>query len=132
MRNHFLLSAVLICSLVLVSCEKEETGPPLFPGEKIPQFEVGSIQFDPKIDDPDYQLCEPDRVYEYYQTRARFGEGLKSVRAYFKDKLPSLPASDTLHGYITVRFVVNCKGEKGWYRTFQTDSTYQPVSFPQP
>ncbi|MEO1714201.1 MAG: hypothetical protein AAFU60_12780 [Bacteroidota bacterium] len=37
--------------------------------------------------------------------------------------------SDTLSGYFTVRFVVNCQGQHGWYRFLATDLDYQSLDF---
>lgn len=84
--------------------------------------QVGDIPFDPEQDDSNFQLCN-ERVLQYYNfSKGIMYEGERPAlieqieRSYSKDK--------EVDGFITVRFVVNCKGETDRFRTVFMDNEY--------
>ena len=84
------------------------------------------------------KLCEPAYVFEYYYFHFQ-GEGMKDpdikntkssyqilneLKAVFKK-----PENFNQSGFLTVRFVVNCKLETCCFHTYEMDENYQPMAF---
>jgi len=91
---------------------------------------VGDITFDPKEDDPDFELCDEAKAKQYHNFNQGFqykGEkqALKKVfdEAYRSKKMPG----ET--GLIRIRFLVNCKGKTGWFRIMGMNENYEPKTF---
>ncbi|REC48182.1 hypothetical protein [Chryseobacterium pennipullorum] len=81
---------------------------------------VGDIQFDEKLDDPDFQKCGAAKdtpfSFQYYQGVRGFnykGEKIEIVEKLGKENIYS---EKNVNGYITVRFLVNCEGKTGLFR----------------
>jgi hypothetical protein len=96
--------------------------------DKLPEH-VGDITFDPKIDDPHFQVCYPEYVYQYYGLNTSYVGGAKAIKKFMFSHFKYEPAFSTATGYITIRFVVNCKGETGWFRIKQIDKHYEHIQF---
>lgn len=94
---------------------------------------IGDIAFDPKLDDPNFKVCDEDLVVQhyapYYSALSALYEGDKpaierAIRGAFPEGLKSKQS-----GYITIRFIVNCKGETGRYRPEQMSLDYKTMKF---
>jgi hypothetical protein len=115
---------ILILLTTLYSCgqaQKNEINYPL---------QVGDIYFDSKIDDPNFKLCDEERVFQYYN----FGMGLLykgekiKINEHFRGELESKEKMDE-SGFLTIRFIVNCKGKAGRYRVQGMNNDYQEKQF---
>jgi hypothetical protein len=91
---------------------------------------VGDIEFDSKIDNPNFKCChDEDRIKQYFN----FGKGLQykgekyAIVQIFKDNYK--PVAINERGLIRIRFIVNCKGESGRFRIDAMDVNYNPSSF---
>lgn len=93
-------------------------------------LQVGDISFDSKIDDPDFKVCDDNNVLQYYN----LGKGLQykgeksAINKYFKRGLKSTGLKEDT-GYITIRFIVNCKGEVGRFRVQKMDNDFNEKEF---
>ncbi len=81
----------------------------------------------------DHTLFDPchetRRIVDYYNDElSEFKGGKGRLRAVLKDKLDT-QLLDGQSGYLTYRFVVNCKGEAGWFITEEADLSFQKSSF---
>ena len=91
---------------------------------------VGDIPFDARYDDPAFKPCHEDLAAQYYG----FGKGLQyqgekaAVIRIFQNKYEKGSATNE-SGYITIRFIVNCKGETGRFRMQQMDQNYDDKVF---
>lgn len=93
-------------------------------------LQVGDIYFDAKLDDPNFKLCYEAEVYQYYN----FGKGLNykgekiKINEHFK---AGFKPNDNVNesGYLTIRFIVNCKGETGRFRVLGMDNDYKEKVF---
>jgi hypothetical protein len=115
------LSLLLIFQLALFSCNQAQQQTM----EK-EYVNVGSIKSDLSLDEPSFTVCDEQRIFEYYNFQKGFqfeGEKVTLIN-YFKTNY-KVQANDT--GYFTVRFVVNCRGETGRFRTEAMNFSYQPV-----
>lgn len=85
------------------------------------------------IPTPEFTTCnDTDRIMDYYNRtpRAQYIGGRYSLR---KNLLPKIDFSllEGESGYLTIRFVINCKGEVGRFTVDQADLNYNPKSFPE-
>lgn len=91
---------------------------------------VGEIIFDKSIDDTKFKVCDEKQILEYYN----FAKGFQynnekfTLIKIFKDEL-QLKNSFVESGYITIRFIVNCKGKTGRFRIQEMDLDYKPKKF---
>ena len=91
--------------------------------------QIGDIAFDPGVDDPNFELCNEEWVYQYYN----FSNGLqfkgektaiyRAFSTYQKDSVSNQ------NGYVTIRFIVNCKGETGRFRMESMNENYEAFRF---
>jgi hypothetical protein len=116
--------AHLLCWLILlaIGCQPEPK-----PGD------VGDIAFDPAQDDPAFELCNERSVKQYYvrgsyDTPAGYRGEKKALVAEFTARY-RFPVVEEENGYLTIRFVVNCRGKTGRFRVQEMDFDYQPKSF---
>lgn len=77
---------------------------------------VGDISFDPKTDDPKFQLCNPDWVLQSYQLKTIADETPLMVEREVKSKFTPRDEWKIESGIIRVRFVVNCNGAADRFR----------------
>ncbi|MBT2623625.1 hypothetical protein [Chryseobacterium sp. ISL-6] len=92
---------------------------------------VGDIQFDSKIDDPNFKICSPNQSFQYYNFSKGFqykGEKYEMLKIW-KEKYTTNQNYKVESGYITVRFLVNCEGKTGLFRVQQMDQNYTEFSF---
>lgn len=89
---------------------------------------VGDIPFDPSKDDPGFIVCDTQYVLQYYSTASWYKDNKKEIAQFLTSRFTP---SDTLYqtGYITIRFIINCKGETGRFRMYELDSSYQAFHF---
>jgi hypothetical protein len=124
MRYKLLLAALFIIAYVSVSMA--QTKLPL-PG-KLSEH-VGDITFDKKTDDPKFKICNSANVYQYYAVNTTYKGGTKAIKNFFFSNYKFEPAFKAITGYITIRFIVNCKGQTGWFRVQQLDDNYKIAQF---
>lgn len=89
---------------------------------------VGDILFDPKVDTTNFQPCHEDLTFQYYNFSNAIqyeGEKAKIIRE-FQSKFETTAKEDS--GYVTIRFIVNCNGQTGWFRITTMDLAYKPKS----
>ncbi len=93
---------------------------------------VGDTKFNIEIDDPTFKVCDEGRVFQYYN----FSKGLQykgekpAIDRSFKDKFISKTLSGE-SGFLTIRFVVNCKGQTGWFRVQGMNNDFKEKKFNQ-
>ena len=96
-------------SIVSISCNEEEK--PL----NLPPYSIGYIPFSQKQDDPNFELCDDTFILENGGSQSSYTGGVKSVVKYFQSIKGQLKYIKGVNGYLTVRFIMNCKGEKNRY-----------------
>lgn len=92
--------------------------------------QVGDIVPNAALDDPNFAPCHEPGINQYYN----FGNGVQyrgekpALTKFFADHL-RIQASTDESGYITIRFIVNCKGETGRFRIETMDKNMKPKKF---
>lgn len=92
---------------------------------------VGDIRPDPALDDPKFSVCRENYIQQYYYSTTSGFRGEKpALQAFFREKFTLNPKHRSENGYITIRFVVNCRGEAGRFRVQEMGTDYLPKKFP--
>lgn len=79
---------------------------------------VGDIRFDSKQDDPNFALCSSEtRIRQYHNfSKSLQIEGEKGGLIEYFATHYQYPEDPSVNAYVTIRFVINCKGESGRFR----------------
>ena len=91
---------------------------------------VGDIAPDATLDDTLFKVCRENYIPQYYSLKSGFTGEKPAIEAYFREKFVKNRKHSRENGYITVRFVVNCRGESGRFRVQEADLNLQPKQFP--
>jgi len=90
---------------------------------------VGDIPFDPATDNPEFEVGDELRALPYNTRCGMDIEGEKyRIDKYFADNYKN-EKTEGQNGYITIRFLVNYKGETDRFRVYEMDREYHPVKF---
>ncbi|TAG18579.1 MAG: hypothetical protein EAZ32_13385 [Cytophagia bacterium] len=75
-----------------------------------------------------FKKCSPSNWINYYY--AYQGKYKISSETLVKEANEKIKENRTsASGFVTVRFVINCKGEKGAYEVLETDKNYEATTF---
>ena len=81
---------------------------------------VGDISFNEELDDSSFKVCDETRILQYYNVNANYQNGRKAIKKEIWEAIETLTFET--HGYITFRFIINCKGEIGRFRVKSIDN----------
>lgn len=90
---------------------------------------VGDIRYDSLYDDAAFLICDTLNVLEYYNTASYYLSHRKEIGQLLEQEFIPKTTWRNQHGYLTIRFIINCKGQTGCFRVFQLDTAYQPTVF---
>lgn len=91
---------------------------------------VGDIAHDPKLDDPNFTLCDEKNTKQYHNLNEEMqyeGEKYALDNTFFTQYKATDGAKDS--GMIRIRFMVNCKGETGRFRLISSRYDYKEKQF---
>ena len=85
------------------------------------EYAVDSIELD--------KLCEPRGALQYYSLKTKHPKSsaqlLTEVKAFYKKNT----AAATQSGFLTIRFIINCKGEPCAFKFYEIDENDQERPF---
>jgi hypothetical protein len=112
------LLGLLLILFILLSCRQEN---------KKYQYNIGYIDPKTALGDKEFTTCD-DKIFEYYNSSPDGGYkyGKQALRDSVMNKY-SFKCSDS--GYLTFRFVVNCKGLAGRYQIVENSLDLKPTKF---
>lgn len=90
---------------------------------------VGDIAFDPTKDNPKFQLCNPQWVWQGYQLKTKMDETPLLVAREFKNQFQTKDEWKSESGLIRVRFLVNCQGQADRFRLLELDFDLKEKKF---
>ena len=91
---------------------------------------VGDIAPDSTLDDPHFSACRENYIPQYYAANGGFRGEKPAIEAFFKERFIKNKKYSRESGYITIRFVVNCRGQTGRFRVQEMGTDYRPKKFP--
>ncbi|WP_114792024.1 hypothetical protein U0035_09220 [Niabella yanshanensis] len=120
MRN--ILAGTIIVFLSIAGCQASQ---------QATQYEkrIGDIDFDPKSDDKNFELCYPNTIQQYFAFTSDkcFTDYKPYIDSVFFASYRSIPLKES--GLIRIRFVVNCKGQTDRFRLLAMNMRYEPMRF---
>jgi hypothetical protein len=122
-RVKYLKLMVLSALVDLNSCAQSSDD------SKYPK-QVGDIYFDAKMDDPNFKICTPNRVSQYFNFGKSLqyrGEKVKIIQGF--SELFNAKGNKKDSGFVTIRFIVNCEGKTGWFRVQGMGIDYKEKKF---
>jgi hypothetical protein len=116
--NIFLLSTITL-SILLTAWIYYLTSNRIFP-----------IEYDTNLDSKELNICNKDIIPQYYRVETDYIGGKKAIGDELSPLINDKEIEfDTKNGYISIRFIVNCKGEIGLFRTNEIDKNIKPTTF---
>ena len=92
---------------------------------------MGYIDPSKALGSKEFKVCYPENVMPYYYSRREpggFTEGKDSLRHYYKKNFDNHGITNE-SGYITFRFIINCRAESGCYEILEMGEDYAEKSF---
>ena len=82
----------------------------------------------------DFKPCYEEKAYrimvpEYYMVGTHYQGGRRALQRYFKTQYEYKKAYQNETGFLTLRFMVNCKGETGKYEVLGASSNLKEKNF---
>ena len=90
---------------------------------------TGDIAFNAALDDSTFIVCNPQLVFQYYNTGSYYKQHKREIAHYFKSRYQPTAQTVGQTGYLTIRFIINCSGKTGRFRMYELDANYQPCTF---
>ena len=108
---------------MIFSCSEKRTEQEYF-------HDLGEIPFDEQLDDINFKVCHEDITFPFnyggvglvYTGEKR--ELVNTIRDKFK-----YPKTSGQTGFITIRFIINCEGKAGRFRTTEMGLNLKPKEF---
>jgi hypothetical protein len=82
---------------------------------------VGDIAFDPKTDDPKFELCDRNWVWQGYELKTKMDETSLTVERELKSNFRTHPNWSNQNAIVRIRFIVNCHGAADRFRVLALD-----------
>lgn len=95
------------------------------PSEHLFTERVAYIDSETSLKSENFETCS-DYIFDYYNPeRATYSKGKNGLRKLVLENYQNKGYSDS--GYLTFRFLINCKGESGRYVIHQNDLELEPT-----
>lgn len=91
--------------------------------------DVGDIAFDPKTDKADFYLCHQNFIIQYYNVATSYKGGGGTIKKLILNNYQYKPVYVATTGFVTIRFVINCKGQTDRFRVVQMNNNYEQTIF---
>lgn len=86
---------------------------------------VGDIPINSNVKAEEFSPCHDHPIYQYYQINTGYVGGKRAIKSELESTFPVNTLMES--GLLTIRFVVNCKGETGIFQSKMIDSSLQEV-----
>jgi hypothetical protein len=99
--------------------------------ERVDSFPLntGDIAFNAALDDSSFVICNPNVVFQYYNTGSYYKQHKREIEQYFKRNYRPAVHTTGQTGFLTIRFIINCSGKTGRFRMYELDEHYQRYTF---
>ena len=87
------------------------------------------IPYDASVDHPDYIICDSTKVNSG-RNRLKYTDGTAQLKEDIQSSFVYDPSYASFNGYIVIRFLVNCEGQSGRYRTQSLQLVFSPSGVP--
>jgi hypothetical protein len=90
---------------------------------------VGDISFNPTLDNADFGFCDSTKIRSG-RTAISLKEGNVAIRSYCLENFENQAQFESFSGFVTIRFLVNCKLEADRFRAHSMDYNFAPQACP--
>ena len=114
----------LLLLIPLLSCQAQKDSP-------MSRRFIDDIIYEAKIDDKNFEPCRSEEhIIQYFNnSKGLEYEGEKpAIEKAFQEQYNASNVKPE-SGLIRIRFIVNCKGEAGWFRVIGMDNNYHEKNF---
>ncbi|MBN4052141.1 hypothetical protein JYT59_00150 [Sphingobacteriaceae bacterium AH-315-L07] len=118
---------VILTILIAASCQPNKVGNESIVAREDYPTNVGDITFDKNTDDPDFTVCDESHIAQYYGVRSEYNGEKFAILNHFNSNYDKSGLEDE-NGYLTIRFIVNCKGKTGHFRIEGMNPNYEPIT----
>jgi hypothetical protein len=91
-------------------------------------YNVGDIAFDSTVDNPAFEVIDETKTLPYAKCGMMIEGERYRVIEYFSENFKPKPIENAT-GYITIRFMVNRKGETDRFRMYEMNKNFQKTTF---
>ncbi len=88
---------------------------------------IGDIEYDKKIDNPEFIVCNKNRIVQYYSFGAHYNGGEKAIKKELDTLINNLNFNKP--GLLTYRFIINCNNKTGRFRVKMVDFNLKETHF---
>lgn len=120
--KHLILAALLF----VTACRSGN-----FPNDAGYPAHVGDITPDSTQDDPGFTVCRETYIPQYYSIETGFEGEKPAIERHFRANFAKNKRWKGESGFITIRFVVNCRGQTGRFRMQEMGTDMKPKQFPR-
>ncbi len=125
-RLRFLAIFFLVATLMLSACKTEKGGNNHEESLDKYTHDVGYIDPSTARLNNGFEVCDEDRIYQYYNPQeASYSKGKNGIRKFIQENYINEGYTDS--GYLTIRFVINCKGKTGRFVIHENDLDLNPT-----
>ncbi|MDN5288282.1 MAG: hypothetical protein JWR38_4556 [Mucilaginibacter sp.] len=122
-NKHLLLLLLLLTTSIALKAQNS-----LPTASALPE-DVGDIVFDPKTDKANFYLCHQNFIIQYYNVATSYKGGGGAIKKSILNRYRYKQAYMLATGFVTIRFVINCKGQTDRFRISQLNNNYQQTVF---
>ena len=130
MRNIIFLGILSIfLSLFSSGCFKDSVAAGSKYKIPIVNHDLSYIPYDAKVDQADFVICD-STDFRSGRNGIQYIGGSNKLREDINSNFVSNKKYETFNGYVVIRFLVNCEGKSGRYRTQSLNLDFSPVKAP--
>lgn len=117
----------MVLCVLAISCSPRKT-----PNKPTDQYshDIGDILFNADLDDPNFQICDSTNISTSRRGLIYLVEN-GSVERAIKKKFVFKTAFQSFDGFVTIRFIVNCRSESDRFRAESMDYYFSEKKCPE-
>ncbi len=123
----------LLCLAMIAGCSQSDIDSHAQSSSQNPNtpyyHDLGDIAHDPLIDKQLFILCDSTRTMQG-RSALRYPRGVGALEEICLSTFEYRPAFEVFSGYVTIRFMINCKNESGRFRAQALDLDFSPKECP--
>ena len=137
MKKHLSKSACVLVSIFMLSCVEGNAGNSNINSSKKDAFDIpivhhdlSYIPFDPQLDDINFTVCDSNGIVSG-RSYLKYASGRSQLIDDIQSNYEFKQAFADFDGFVIVRFLMNCKGEYGRYRSQSLHLDFTPQEAPE-
>ncbi|AWX44734.1 hypothetical protein HME9304_01737 [Flagellimonas maritima] len=123
-----LIAIMVVATIALIWTPEVKKNHESLTGVKKHEHDIGYIDPSKARLNKGFHVCNKSRIFQYYNPeKATYSKGKNGLRRFILENYKNKNYNDS--GYLTIRFVINCKGKAGRYIIHENDLNLMPKHF---